>query len=226
MVLTLLAVLYLLLTKRTKLNIQVYQPLYEYLVLQKSLSLPGIGTFVVERKPADFDFANKQINPPSYSISFKNGDETEPSKKLFNWLANALHTTELDAVMQFNQFNAELRNKLYTGAKLDWKGIGHLSKSPGGDIVLEAASPIAEGPAIIANRVIREKAEHYVRVGEQEKTSDEMRELLSTTVVKRKNWLIAAVTILVLSIAFIAYYLYSHGFSVGSIGNQQKLLIK
>lgn len=226
MVLILLAGLSLHLTKRIKLNTQVYQSLYEYLVLQKSLPLPGIGTFVIERKPADFNFASKEINPPSYSVSLKNGDENEPSKKLFNWLATALHTTELDAVIQFNEFNTELRNKLYAGAKLEWKGIGRLSKSPGGDILLEAAPAIAEGPVITANRVIREKAEHYVRVGEQEKTSDEMRELLSTTVVKRKYWWIVAITILALSITFIAYYLYSNGFSVTSIGNQQKLPLK
>lgn len=201
----------------------MYQSLYEYLVLQKSLSLPGIGTFVVERKPADFNFANKEINPPLYSIAFKNESDTEPSKRFFNWLANALKTTELDAVMQFNQFNAELRNKLYAGSRLDWKGIGLLSKNAGGDIVLEAAPAVADGPVLTANRVIREKAEHNVRVGEQEKTSDEMREMLSHTTVKRSYWKIAAIVVLILSVAFIAYYLYTNGLSVSSVGNQKKL---
>lgn len=203
----------------------MYQPLYEYLVLQKSLSLPGIGTFVLERKPADFNFANKEINPPSYSIALKPADDTEPQKGFFNWLASALHTTELDAVMQFNQFNAELRNKLYAGTRFEWKGIGTLSKSPGGEILLEASPAVAEGPVLTANRVIREKAEHYVRVGEQEKTSEEMRELLSSTAVKRNYWKIAAISILILSIAFIAWYLYRNGISVTSFGNQQKLLL-
>ncbi|MEI9912027.1 MAG: hypothetical protein WDO71_21700 [Bacteroidota bacterium] len=55
---TLLAVSYFRSIKRT----DMYQELYAYLILHRQLNVPGIGTFLVERKPAETEFTHKQIN--------------------------------------------------------------------------------------------------------------------------------------------------------------------
>jgi hypothetical protein len=47
----------------------MYAELYQYLISYKQVALPGIGTFSLERKPAESDFANKRINSPVYSVN-------------------------------------------------------------------------------------------------------------------------------------------------------------
>ena len=75
----------------------MYGELYQYLILHKQLNIPGIGTFLVERKPADIDFARKIINPPAYTIALHHGNAT-PSNKIFSWLATVFNISEQDAL--------------------------------------------------------------------------------------------------------------------------------
>ncbi len=58
----------------------MYGELYQYLVLHKQLNIPGIGTFLVERKPADIDFVNKVVNPPAYTVALHHGNATTSKK--------------------------------------------------------------------------------------------------------------------------------------------------
>src|ERR1041384_3401382 len=55
---------------------KMYSDLYEYLVLNKRLSVPGIGTFLLERRPAVTDLTHRQINSPAYTISLDHSNET------------------------------------------------------------------------------------------------------------------------------------------------------
>ncbi|HLG41203.1 MAG TPA: hypothetical protein VI461_16095, partial [Chitinophagaceae bacterium] len=64
----------------------MYNELYEYLVLNRQLSVPGIGTFFLERKPAETDLSYRQINASAYTIVLKHSNAT-PAKKFFYWLA-------------------------------------------------------------------------------------------------------------------------------------------
>jgi hypothetical protein len=75
-------------------------------------------------------------------------------------------------------------------------------------------------PPIIAEKVIRVKAEHTVLVGEKEKTSVEMEEFLAGTPAKKNySWLIAVI-LTVLAVMFIGWYFSEKGFSTSSAGNQ------
>ena len=57
-------------------------------------------------------------------------------------------------------------------------------------------------------QVIRENATHSVRVGEEEKTSDQMKEYLHREV-KKERWWIAAVILSVIGIGAIVYYYFA-----------------
>lgn len=201
----------------------MYGELYQYLVLHKQLNIPGIGTFLVERKPADIDFASKIINPPAYSIALHHGNAS-PSQKIFNWLSTILNISERDALSRFNDFAFELRNKIMAGEKLQWEGIGTLSKGLAGEIRFEAAlKGMTMSVPVPANKVIRENAEHTVRVGEDHKTSTEMMERLNPADEKKSYWWAAALIIGLLAFVFIAWYFSSNGLNTSSTGNQQKL---
>jgi hypothetical protein len=204
----------------------MYGELYQYLILHKQLHLPGIGTFAVEKKPADFDVAAQVINPPAFTIALQ-PDHTTPAKSFFNWLGARLGITERDAVIRFNDFLFDLKRQLSSGNKLQWSGVGTLSKGLNGDIKLEfGPSNYSPAAPVHAAKVLRQNAEHTVRVGEQEKTSVQMKELLlgHTEDEKKSWWWVAAIILVVLAILFIGYYFSVNGLTTSAASNQQKLV--
>jgi hypothetical protein len=201
----------------------MYGALYQYLVLHKQLNIPGIGTFQVERKPADIDFIGKVVNPPAYTVALHHGNTTA-SKKVFSWLSDVFNISERDALSRFNDFAFELRDKVMAGDKLQWDGVGILSKGMAGEIRFDASlRGMTIGEPIPANKVIRENAQHTVRVGEDQKTSTEMMERLAPEEEKRSYWWAAALIIGLLALFFLAWYFSSRRLDSSATGNQQKL---
>ena len=201
----------------------MYGELYQYLVLHKQLNIPGIGTFQVERKPADIDFIGKVVKPPAYTVALHHGNTTA-SKKVFSWLSDVFNISERDALSRFNDFAFELRDKVMAGDKLHWDGVGVLSKGLAGEIRFDASlKGMTIGEPITANKVIRENAQHLVRVGEDQKTSTEMMERLVPEEEKRSYWWAAALIIGLLALFFLAWYFSARRLDSSATGNQQKL---
>jgi len=63
-----------------------------------------------------------------------------------------------------------------------------------------------------------------VRVGEDQKTSAEMTEMLNQPVVKRSLWWATALVLGVLSLLFIVWYFYEQGIAISSTANTMKLV--
>ena len=101
----------------------MYADLYKYLLLHKKLSVPGIGTFLLERRPAGVDFLNRQVKAPIYSIAFVNRIDIA-SRSFFNWLGNALGISDRDAVVRFNDFAFDMKKQISEGATISWNGVG------------------------------------------------------------------------------------------------------
>lgn len=201
----------------------MYEELYRYFIQNKKLALPGIGTLLLERKPAESDFVNKQINPPSYSVVFQAVSDL-PSLKFFKWLGAAFLISDHAAIIRFNDFVFDLKKQINDGNKINWEGLGTLNKGLAGEVKFTpAAISVIENP-ITAEKVIREKAEHFVRVGEDERTSVEMTELLSKTEVKKSSWFLFAIAAVLLSLMFIGWHLSENGVDVSSSSNTLKLV--
>jgi hypothetical protein len=203
----------------------MYGELYQYLILHQQLHLPGIGTFAVEKKPASLEFADKLVHPPAFSIVLS-PDHYKPSKNFFYWLGTRLGISERDAVIRFNDFLFDLRNQLSAGSKLQWSGVGTISKGAEGAIRLEAAckdhTPASPVPAVM---VLRHNAEHTVLVGEQERTSGGGKVITNDPAVSRKSrWWIAALIAGAASVIFITYYFSLNGSGPSSAANRQKLV--
>ena len=201
----------------------MYGELYQYLILHKQLNMPGIGTFLLERKPAQIDFVNKIAEPPAYTVALHHGN-VPASKNVFNWLSSRLNISELDAVRRFNDFAVDIKNKVMAGDKLQWDGVGIFSRGMAGEIRFEALlKDMKAGVPIPALKVIRENAEHTVRVGEEQKTSSQMMEMLAPGSEKKIQWWGVALIVGLLAFVFIAVYLSSAGVKPSSAGNQQKI---
>jgi hypothetical protein len=201
----------------------MYEALYHYLLQYKELQVPGIGSFLLERKPAVADFPNKQIHPPTYNISMQQGGSS-PSKNFYNWLGYQLNVPEREAIIKFNDFAFELKKEINDAALVEWQGVGILSKGLGGDVKFAPTVYTLPEQSVHAEKVIREKAEHMVRVGEEQKTSAEMEEMLSHTEEKRSYWWMAALAALVLGLMFIGWHFSSKGVDVGAAANSKKLI--
>ncbi len=86
-----------------------------------------------------------------------------------------------------------------------------------------ALKDMKTGTPVPAVKVIRGNVEHTMRVGEQEKTSSEMIELLGSSAGRKTNWWGIALIVGLLAFIFIALYLSSNGVNTSSTGNQQKI---
>lgn len=201
----------------------MYEELYQYFIQHRQLNVPGIGTFLLQRKPAIADFPNKIINPPSFSIAFDK-DSNAPARKFFTWLAAAFGITDREAIVRFNDFVFEMKKRINAGDKIDWHGVGIISSGLGGEIRFEPAmkDAVLDLP-VKAEKVIRENALHTVRVGEDEKTSVEMTELLNQPVARKRYWWTWALVLALLATMFIGWYFSRYGISVGAAGNNTKV---
>ena len=194
--------------------------LYEFLLLNKKISLPGIGTISLCLAPAQHDFPNKQFIAPAsfFTIDPKND---KPSKKLFDWLSSSLGITEWDAIRSINDFSFALRQKLSERGEVSWENVGMIRRDNNGDLKLEGQNILLQSEQpVVAEKVIRVKAEHIVLVGEKEKTSVEMEEYFAGSPAKKNySWLIAII-LTVLAVMFIGWYFSEKGFLTSSAGNQ------
>lgn len=202
----------------------MYDKLYLYLLQHKELPVPGIGTFLLERKSAEGDFPNKQIKPPSYSVILQSNSHV-PGKNFFTWLAYTLGITDREAIFRFNDFAFDMRKQISEGSVINWNGVGTLNKGLTGDVKLTPSitEMIFEKP-VAAEKVIRERAEHMIRVGEDQKTSVEMTEMLSHKGEEKSYWWAYALGLALVAILFIGWHLSENGLDVASTANGQKLV--
>src|SRR6476659_10059588 len=133
--------------------------LYEFLLLNKKISLPGIGTVSLCQAPAQLDFTNKQFVAPAsfFTIDPKND---KPSKKLFDWLSSSLNITEWEAIKFVNDFSFDLKEQLSKFGEASWEKVGVIRHNDKGELKLDPQNiSLQSEPPIIAEKVIRVKAE-------------------------------------------------------------------
>jgi hypothetical protein len=200
----------------------MYAELYQYLIQYKELPVPGIGTFLLQRNPAVVDFPNKKINPPSYAVAMQQGGQL-PGKSFFSWLGKTISVTDREAIFRFNDFAFDMKKQLVNGDVITWNKVGTLSKGLGGDVkFLPLVDVVTLEKSITAEKIIRQRAEHMVRVGEDEKTSAEMTEMLNQPEEKKSYWWAYALAIALAGIIFIGWYFSEHGVQLSSTANGEK----
>jgi hypothetical protein len=202
----------------------MYSALYQYLLQHKNLPVPGIGTFLLERKPALSDFANRKIHPPTYTIAL-NETVSPVHSSFYNWIGALINVPARDAVLRFNDFVYDVKKQIGEGDEISWNGVGTLSKGLGGGVkfIPQATEWVLEQP-VTAEKVIREKAEHMVRVGEDEKTSEEMTEFFNKPTVAKSYWWVWAAAIALLALLYTGWHFSEHGVAISSTANGKKLV--
>ncbi len=199
------------------------QLLHQYLVQNKSLSLPGLGTIQLQHIPAINNFTDHIIEPPSLKAILDDGVDT-PAKQLFSFLSEKLGVEEWEAIKKLNDFSIDLKNALRQGGEIVWDRIGTFRCDADGTIQLEAVT-ISNSYMypIMARRVIRADANHTILRGDTEVSESFFTESPVAAGKSRSNgqlvWVFVAV---VLGLSLLFFYLYETGFSIYSIFNRQK----
>ncbi len=196
----------------------MYESLYQYFLQHKQLSVPGIGTFILERTPAVVNFPEKKMDPPGYAVRLQPSGQA-PSRSFFNWLAAALQLSDREAVIRFNDFAFELKKSVLSGVQINWKGMGQLSKGLAGEIRFVPVKTLLPEAPVIAEKPIREKAAHMVRVGDDERTSVEMTAFLNKEDEKKDYWWAWALVIGLAAITFIGLNFSQKGVSMSTSAN-------
>lgn len=204
------------------------EALTSYLLQHKSISIPGLGTVYIERIPAQTDFVNKQILPPSYHFRFDKYFDA-PDKEFFTYLAQQKDMADYEAIKWYNEWAYDLRNRLRTDEVVEWKGVGSLRKDASGEIVFDAAGAIAspQQPAH-AVRVIHSHTQHTMLVGDREVTREIMPAETSDSYEEEapahdRTWWIYALILTAIALSAIFFYYYKNGFSIHATGSQQQI---
>jgi hypothetical protein len=201
----------------------MYEALYRYLIKFRKIDLPGIGGVALRMQPAQTEFADHHFLPPQYFFSFEKMEDVPP-EKLFSWLAVHFNITEQEAVIRFTDFIFEMNRQLKEGRAIHWHRVGTLQKEFSGEIKFESENDLPWLEGVVAEKVIRENAEHTILVGESEKTSTQMTELLHPDAsVKRTHWWIWPLAVILAIIIVLGLYFSQHGISGKSVGNNHVL---
>ena len=198
----------------------MFEPLYLYFIQHKQLYIPGIGTFILERTPARVNFPNRTIDSPVYYTSLKNGGDH--LKNFFSTLGELLQLSDREAVIKFNDFVFDLKKRVNNEGEVKWQGLGKLCKGLAGEIRFEE-EPInlVFNSPVPAEKIIRQNAEHAVRVGEDERTSVQMTALLNKSGVKKNYWWAWPLLAGLLLLMFIGWYFSEYGIEPTSAGNRK-----
>jgi nucleoid DNA-binding protein len=193
-----------------------------YLTFQKKVSLQGIGTFSVEHLPARLDFPNRLLYAPEFILHYSSsGAGTD--EQFEHWLQKELNVGREEVKTLQQTLSTEFQRTLSEKGEMTLNGLGVFRKDEQKLLHFSSLYETVKGNPVTAEKIIRKNTSHSILVGEQEKTSEEMTELL--TGVKRKPlnlwWMIALALFLSAIIAILFFANYSPQWS--KQGNNQKL---
>jgi hypothetical protein len=212
--------LYIRLTKN-----KMIQLIRTYLLQNKSISIPGLGTIYVERIPVQSDFVNKQLLPPSYHLRFDKYFDA-PGKEFFTYVAARKKVEDYEAIKLYNEWALNLRNSIGNNQTATLEGVGSLKRDLSGDVVFEAEGELnTVSVTVPAERIVRTNTKHNMLVGDREYTNVEMNDYLNEVHREKVSWWIYALIVAAISFVAIFIHFYKTG-STAPFGNQQTIPIR
>ncbi len=107
-----------------------------YFIQQRTVNLPGIGSFELDRIPAQVDQVSGAIKAPSYTIRYDSMHDI-PSKEMFAYISRKRNISEWEAIGVVNNFSMNLKDQLKKGQRFEWEGIGSLENSSSGQLIFD-----------------------------------------------------------------------------------------
>ncbi len=199
---------------------------YQYLIRHHKIVLPGLGTVVLQRKSSASNFAEHDFLPPSYTFQWVQAGANPPGN-FFIWIAYKLNIAEEEAAIRVSSFISDVKREINAGKEIKWSGVGIIRRGLDSGIELEAENKMLSfEKAVHGEKVVHQDSSHTIMVGDKEKTSVEMTEILNQPLVRNIRWFTISWIAAVLLLIFTLTYLWKYGMSTGSVANQKKLTPK
>ncbi len=200
---------------------------YQYLIRNEKIVLPGLGTVAMQRLSSESDIAAHKISPPLYTFAWHQGNTTPP-KRFFIWLAHRLNIAEEEAAIQVTNFVADVKREINAGKEIKWHGVGIIRRGFDSGIEFEPERrTLSFDEDVAAEKVIHENSRHTILVGDAEKSSDQMNQiLLLPTRKKIFTPYKVAIVLLILSLLFSIWYVSQNGLNVQSVSGKAKIVPK
>lgn len=187
----------------------------KYLIQNKRVCIPYVGTFEIIQEAPHWDFSEKLFTAPVFIVKHSSQEVLTDHQTLY--LASDEHIDKHQTVEALENFGAQLKSRIEK-EPFEWDGFGKLSYNAS-SIIFEAFPISLSGlKPVPAERVIRENVVHNVLVGDQEMTSQQITEALQQPVRKRSVGIIIAWIVLALALIAIAIILYLQHFAPGASG--------
>lgn len=189
--------------------------LYDYFIQTGTLSLPGIGTFRLQRISPQTDTAARRLIPPSFTVRYDRREDA-PKRELFDYLARRNGGDDMKAVRSVNQLSYSLRTRLLHGESCDLTGIGTLLPDNGTGFRFEPQTFQYEfNTDVSIRRVVREEDGPPILVGEEWVTRSEQEERLHEAEEERRRSRVPAMVwvIVLLSLSLLLLRGVTTGFS-------------
>lgn len=153
----------------------MFKILLEFFSVNKKISVPEVGTLSIENTAAEDNFGNKTIIPAKPVINFY-AKEDSIATTLFEKFAQNNYNKSIE---ELTKFYKAIAYTLQKEKQLNIDGLGILTKEEDKISFRQSFSAEQYFPSISVEKVIRQDAEHTLTVGEHQKTSSQMREVLA-----------------------------------------------
>jgi len=193
----------------------IEERLYDYFIQTGSLSLPGVGTFRMERISAQTDNAGRRLLPPTFTVRYDRREDA-PKRDMFAYLARRNGGAEIQGVRVVNHLSYSIRTRLLQGESCELPGIGPLLPDNGTGFRFEPNRIQYDFiPDLPIRRVQREDDRHPIRVGDEWVTRAEQEERLLESAEaqpgRRMPWKAAAWVLGLLALALVLLRAYTVG---------------
>jgi CCDC81-like prokaryotic HU domain 2 len=196
---------------------------FRYLAQHQSGCIEGVGMLYAGQTVIQTDITNQLLHPPGTGWQFTPGAACGHDHHFIQYIARQKNIPETDAMELFARFSQDVVTELRNGGTVDIPHVGHMTMTATGDVEFVPAKRNVFLQPVSASRIIRKNEVHSLVVGENERTSTEMAQLLQDAPAPpRSRWWIAALLIALGSIALIAV----HFSKSASPGNRQPVSIK
>ena len=190
------------------------QHLYKFLVLHHSLTIPQLGSFIIEEEPARLDSASGLLFAPKPVIHFSEAVVPVPEKFFFSFLAEEMDVDETTAIREFHDFCFQMRNTIQEDKVSVLPGIGRVMKGPEDKLcytpetnLFELLPPLPwHEPAPVSKKAVNEPPKQINK--EATKQEVEVDELVTeeTTTQTDRWWVYAIILLVTGAIALLFYY--------------------
>lgn len=190
--------------------------LTKYLIRYKKVCIPHVGTFEIVQQSPQLNVVDKLVPPPAFKARYIEQDSVPEHQ--FDFFA-ASYEEKQRLKQELFSFGERLKNKI-SQSSFYWDGLGTLRYKSNHVVFEPEEIQLYSLQPVPAQKVLREKVQHNVLVGDVEMTSDQVNEVLTREEYKRPWFILAGWIIFILAVIAIIVFLYLKNFQTASTGMQ------